>query len=283
MTLKSADRTTAIEWTQHTWNPFVGCTIHTAGCTNCYAMSQAARILRMGGSPSYEGTVKVVNDIPVWTGKLNRATPAAFNRPLHIKKPSMIFVNSMSDFFHDDAERDWQWDAFRIMCGTPHIYQVLTKRPENIQKHLDRLGIPKLPPNVWIGATVENSQYKHRIDELRQIKAAVRFLSCEPLLGPLGNLNLRDIHWVIAGGESGKKARPMHIEWVRELRNYCVADGIPFFFKQWGEWAPPTSEDPDIPLEVMNGRMYRVGKRKSGRLLDGKEWSEFPRRSNEYN
>jgi protein gp37 len=226
------DQSTGISWTNHTWNPFVGCSIHTAGCTNCYAMAAAARLERFG-QPSYQGTTREANGKPIWTGKLNRATDAAFRKPFTIRDPSMIFVNSMSDFWHEGAQDQWRLDALGVMAATPHQYQVLTKRPENIAPFIARTGAT-IPHNVWIGATVERGDVRHRIDTLRKVPARIRFLSVEPLIGPMGPMDLAGIHWVIIGGESGAGARPMQAQWVREIIADCEAQRVPIYFKQWG-------------------------------------------------
>lgn len=227
-------RTTGIEWTEHTWNPFVGCLIHTAGCTNCYAMRQAARIERLGHAPYYAGTTRIANGHPVWTGKVARASDDQMRKPLTIRAPARIFVNSMSDYFHSAALDEWRLEALAIMRATPwHSYQVLTKRPEEIRPFLDRTGA-ELPVNAWIGATVERGDFSQRIDTLRQVPAAIRFLSIEPLIGSMGKLDLAGIHWVIVGGESGPGARPMALDWLAGVIEQCRAQGVALFFKQWG-------------------------------------------------
>jgi protein gp37 len=280
---QKANRSTGIEWTEHTWNPFVGCTIHTAGCTNCYAMRTAKRLQEFGVE-SYQGVVKTVNGQPVWTGRVNRATEAAFRKPFRIKKPSLIFVNSMSDFFHESADDQWRLDALKVMAATPHQYQVLTKRPENIIPFLRRTdpnhgnaAEPSFPHNVWIGATVERSDMVHRINTLRGVLAKIRFLSIEPLIGPIGEMNLGGIHWVILGGESGPGARPMDADWARDVRDQCKAQRVPLFFKQWGKASnnPLFAEAP--PGHSGNAwveKMDPVGK--GGSLLDGLDWKAYP-------
>lgn len=263
----SSKQTTGIEWTNHTWNPFVGCSVHTAGCTNCYAMNQAANI----GADHYVGTVKLVNGNAVWTGKLNLAPPHIMNKPKKIQGNAMIFVNSMSDFFHEAAMLEWQLAALDVMKATPqHTYQILTKRPENIQKLVDVIG--KFPDNIMLGITMEREDYRHRIDLLRQAPAKIRFMSIEPLVGSAGDMNLDGIHWVIVGGESGFKARPMKADWVREVRDQCIAQDVPFFLKQWG--IPQNN-----PLFTGNkaelAKLDPVGK--GGSLLDGVLWKQFPK------
>jgi protein gp37 len=270
------NRSTGIEWTEHTWNPFVGCTIHTAGCTNCYAMRAAHRLQEIGVA-SYADVTKRVSGHAVWTGRVNRATDAAFTKPFKIKKPSLIFVNSMSDFFHDGARDRWRLDALDVMRRTAHQYQVLTKRPEAIAPFLERTAA-LIPPNVWVGATVERGDCVHRIDTLRRVPAAIRFLSVEPLIAPIGPMDLTGIHWVILGGESGPGARPMEASWARDVRDQCRAQRVPFFFKQWGKAsnnpissAAPRGSTPSMWVE----RRDPVGK--GGSLLDGVTWKDYPR------
>lgn len=283
MTSKESNRSTGIEWTEHTWNPFVGCTIHTAGCTNCYAMRAAMRLQEFG-MESYRGVAKLANGKPVWTGVINRSSEAQMRKPFKIKKPSMIFVNSMSDFFHEAANDEWRLDALTVMAKTPHQYQVLTKRPENIRPFLDRVNAPSscmtleaFPPNVWIGATVERADCVHRIATLRNVPAKIRFLSIEPLIDSVGPMDLAGIHWVILGGESGPGARPMEAAWAREVRDQCVAQKVPLFFKQWGLnannplcWKVPEG------MTVAKCIAWRDPNGKGGSLLDGREWKEYP-------
>lgn len=263
-----ANQTTGIEWTNATWNPMVGCSVHTAGCTNCYAMKQAAVI----PAKHYEGVIQVKNGNPVWTGRLNQSPPHILNKPRTIKKPSMIFVNSMSDFFHENMKLEWQLDAIKVMEDTPqHVYQILTKRPENIMKFVESYGFA-FPDNVWVGATMERHDYRHRIDLLREVPARVRFLSIEPLVGDPGTLDLSGIHWVIVGGESGPGARPMQLEWVLSTRDQSVAQGVPYFFKQWG--IPQNN-----PIFKSGGskavnQLDPVGK--GGSLIEGQSWKQFP-------
>lgn len=265
--LDTGGQTTKIEWTNHTWNPFVGCSVHTAGCTNCYAMVQAGSIK----APHYEGVVKMVNGNGVWTGKLAMAPPHILNKPRKIAGSAMIFVNSMSDFFHERAELAWQLAALKVMRETPqHTYQILTKRPENIAKLAEHIGT--FPDNVWLGITMEREDYRFRIDILRQAPARTRFMSIEPLIGSAGELDLADIHWVIVGGESGFKARPMKLEWVREVRDQCIAQDVPFFFKQWGiPQNNPLWTGSKHDLELMDP----VGK--GGSKVDGVVWKQFPK------
>jgi protein gp37 len=229
----------SIEWTQSTWNPVTGCSKISPGCKHCYAERMATRLKAMG-QPSYRNGFEVT---------LQRH---ALEVPLRWKKPQVIFVNSMSDLFHDEVPTDYILEVFDVMTRADwHQYQILTKRPERLLQ-LDK----SLPwrPHIWMGVSVETSQYKPRIDMLRQTGAHVRFLSLEPLLGPLGKLNLRKIHWAIVGGESGPGARSMDPQWVVDIRNQCRDAKVAFFFKQWGG----------------------VNKKRAGRMLEGRTWDEMP-------
>jgi protein gp37 len=229
----------SIEWTHSTWNPVTGCTKISPGCMNCYAECMARRLQAMG-SPKYANGFKVT------------AHQHQIDKPLQWKRPMAIFVNSMSDIFHEEIPFDFILRIFKVMgIAAHHRFQVLTKRAERLSS-LDS----KLPwhNNVWIGVTVETADYMFRIDRLRHTGARTKFLSLEPLLGPLPDLDLRGIDWVIVGGESGPRARPMHREWVMEIRDQCVSANVPFFFKQWG------------------GR----NKRKAGKLLEGRVLDEMP-------
>lgn len=240
----------SIEWTDATWNPVAGCNVLSAGCTNCYAMRMAARLELMGKS-KYEGTTRKSGGRYVWTGKvvLDRESLEA---PRNWKKGRRVFVNSMSDLFHDAVPFDFIKEVFAVMADTPqHVFQILTKRAERLEKLSPDLIWPK---NVWMGVSVENEDVVWRIDHLRRSNAYVKFLSCEPLLGPLDNLHLAEIDWVIAGGESGPGARPVEAEWVRSIRDQCSKQVVAFHFKQWG------------------GRI----KSRHGRLLDGRTWDESP-------
>lgn len=240
-------------------------------------MRMAARLEAAGQGP-YQGTTRS----GVWTGKLNRATDAAMRKPLGLPGRAVIFVNSMSDFWHDNALDAWRAEALDIIERTPqHQYQILTKRPELIAPTLERMGIAQLPDNVWLGATVEDHRVTWRIDHLRAAPARIRFLSVEPLTAPLGAVDLGGIHWVITGGESGPGARPCKAEWVREARDQCTAADVPFFHKQWGKPA-------FNPLAAAYPRKARAGESladyikridpngKGGALLDGKLWREMP-------
>ena len=233
---KDSNQSTGIEWTNHTWNPFVGCQIVSDGCKNCYAMAQAARLERFG-VPAYAGTTKQSKSGKVtWTGKIGVGSEATWNKPFTIREPSMIFVNSMSDFFNDDVPDTLRLRALNIMEKVDrHQFQILTKRPENIEPFRRRYR-GYFPDNVWIGVTVENNEAAHRIRTLRLCKEiAVRFISFEPLLGPIeAAISLRGMDWIITGGESGADARNMHVSWVSTLDAMAVRHGIPHFFKQYG-------------------------------------------------
>lgn len=239
-----------IEWTEATWNPVAGCSIVSPGCSNCYAMRMAERLEAMGQS-KYAETTRRSGGRAKWTGKivLDRS---ALNAPLKWKKGRMIFVNSMSDLFHESVPISFVSEVLDVVRKCPrHTFQLLTKRSERLAKLSSDLNFP---PNLWVGVSVESREYLNRIDNLREVPARVKFLSCEPLLGDLGELNLDNIHWAIAGGESGPGARPMAIEWVRSIRDQCREAGVAFHFKQWGG----------------------VNKKATGRLLDGRTWDEFP-------
>lgn len=232
---------TKIQWTEMTWNPITGCTKISDGCQNCYAARMAKRLKAMG-NPRY------INEFEVTVHK------DLLEVPLDIKQPQMIFVNSMSDLFHKDVPDDIIIKVFETMNKAHwHTFQVLTKRPERVLE-MDQAGLLKWSPNIWMGTTVENDKYIDRIDKLRKTKANIKFLSCEPLLGSLKDISLEEIDWVIVGGESGPKSREMKKEWVLELKDLCEKDGVAFFFKQWGG----------------------INKKKSGRLLDGKTYDEYP-------
>lgn len=245
----------SIEWTNATWNPVAGCTPVSPGCLNCYAARMALRLACAGavtGCDKYVGTAKRARDgRPVFTGRIN-LDEDALDLPRRWRKPKLIFVNSMSDLFHEAVPLEFIRRVFAVMEACPqHQFQVLTKRPERTLELADELP---WAPNVWMGTSVENALYMHRIRTLQKIPAAVRFLSCEPLLGPMRKLPLQDIHWVIVGGESGPGARPMQAEWVEQIRDECVGEGVAFFFKQWGG----------------------VQKIRTGRTLEGRTWDEMP-------
>ena len=235
-----------IEWTEATWNPVTGCTQVSAGCGHCYAKTFAERFRNVPGHP-YENGFDL------------KLRPERLSLPLEWTKPKTIFVNSMSDLFHEDVPLDYIQQVFATMQkASQHTFQVLTKRAERLRELSAQLPWPK---NVWMGVSVEYQRWTSRIDDLRQTGAQVKFLSCEPLLGPL-DLNLDGIDWVIVGGESGHGARPMRADWARDIRTQCAKAEVPFFFKQWGAY---------------NERGTRVGKKSAGRVLDGSVWDEMPR------
>jgi len=297
-----------IEWTEATWNPIVGCSIVSPGCTHCYAMRMAARIEAMARAgrlddegdvvrgakrlAHYDGLTKTVKKKAVWTGKVALAPEHILLKPLRRRKPTMWFVNSMSDLFHEDLPDEWIDRVFAVMALCPqHTFQVLTKRSKRMRDYLTtvahephrntvrrfagafstlRTPLPKdfnVPlPNVWLGVSAERQQEAdERIPDLLATPAAVRFVSAEPLLGALDLTPWLTgvLDWVIVGGESGPGARPMHPDWVRSIRDQCVSAGVAFFFKQWG-----------APLNG-HGDPSQVGA--AGRLLDDREWNEMPR------
>jgi protein gp37 len=225
-------RSSGIEWTSHTWNPFVGCSIKSAGCVNCYAMALAERLQKMG-QDAYRGTTETTKTgKTVWTGRINQSK---LDKPAKIKQPSVIFVNSMSDFFHENATDLMRMSALSVMeRENRHQYQILTKRPENIAKFMQNMGISAFPDNIWIGATVESGLVKSRIDEIRRIPAKIKFLSIEPLIQPIGEADFSGIDWVISGGESGPNSRQMKVEWVAEVHEMAKKHGVRHFFKQYG-------------------------------------------------
>lgn len=240
----------AIEWTEATWNPVGGCTVISPGCTNCYAMRLAHRLEKMG-QKKYAGTTRVSGRRAKWNGRivLDRN---ALDLPRKWKAGKTIFVNSMSDLFHEGVPLDFIQEVFKTMAATPqHTYQVLTKRAERVEALSSAL---QWPNNIWLGVSVESEEYLWRIDCLRRTSAAIKFLSLEPLLGPLDDLNLTGIDWAIAGGESGPGARAMNPDWVRSIRDQCGAANVAFHFKQWGG----------------------VNKKRAGRILDGRTWDELP-------
>lgn len=271
-------RTTGIEWTEHTWNPIVGCSVLSAGCTNCYAMRQARRIEGFGTIPAYIGTTKSTKAGPVWTGKIAQSSRDQIDKPRRIRGSAMIFVNSMSDLFHPDADDAWRDDAFDVMRSVGrHTYQVLTKRPDVAKRYYsERCEVHNLP-QVWLGVSVERADVKHRIDTLRSIPASVRFLSIEPLIGPVGELDLTGIHWVITGGESGPRARSCAPDWVREVRDQCIEANVPLFHKQWGKYEnnPLVVEQGMSPTEAREIDPHGKG----GGLLDGRLWRQMPQPS----
>jgi len=236
-----------IEWTEQTWNPVVGCTKLSAGCKNCYAETMAKRLQAMR-TRGYESGFEL------------RVLPERLDDPLNRKKPTVYFVNSMSDLFHDRVPEDYIDRVFDVIARTPrHTYQILTKRASRLAKYFKTRSAPR---NAWLGVSVENRKHGvPRIDHLRKTPAHIRFLSVEPLLEDVGQLDLTDIHWVIVGGESGPKARPMNKEWADSVRRQCEAQRVAFFFKQWGGWG-------------VDGQ--RRAKSANGRLLHGRTWDEMP-------
>ncbi len=229
----------SIEWTEATWNPVTGCTKISPGCAHCYAERMAGRLKAMGQARYRDGFKLTLQ-------------PDVVELPLRWKRPRVIFVNSMSDLFHKAVPDDFIAACFAVMeSASQHTFQVLTKRPERAAEIASRLP---WPDNVWMGTSVENADYADRIHSLTRIPAAVRFLSLEPLLGPIPRLPLAGIHWVIVGGESGPKARPMESKWIFQIRDRCLRYQVPFFFKQWGG----------------------VHKSKTGRALNGQTWDDMP-------
>jgi protein gp37 len=237
---------TEIQWTDMSWNPLTGCTRVTRGCDHCYAfalhdMRYQAHLAGKAMPAQYHKPFSTI-----------QLLPARLEQPLHVRKPQKYFVNSMSDLFHSDVPDEYIRQVFETMRRADwHTFQVLTKRAGRLR----RLGKAlEWPENVWAGVSVESDNLVGRVDALREVPAAVRFLSCEPLLGPLPSLDLQGIDWVITGGESGQGARPCEVDWVRDIRDMCVGQGVAYFHKQWG------------------GRNPKTG----GRELDGRTWDEFP-------
>jgi protein gp37 len=227
-----------IEWTEMTWNPTTGCNKVSAGCKFCYAEVMANRLYAMG-IDKYKNNFKLT----IHEGSLNV--------PYTWKHQKVVFVNSMSDLFHKDVPFEFIQKVFYVMNDTPHIYQILTKRPDVLLKHHKKLNWGH---NIWMGVSVENQKVSSRIELLQQTDARVKFLSCEPLIGPLKNMPLKGIDWVIVGGESGRNPRPMNVDWVLDIQEQCIAVDTKFFFKQWGG----------------------TNKKKAGRLLNGKTYDEMP-------
>jgi protein gp37 len=243
---------TSIEWTDATWNPVAGCTVLTAGCTNCYAMRMAARLEAMG-TTKYRGLTRKSGGRAVWTGKI-RLDQASLDAPKTWSKPRKVFVNSMSDLFHDDVPIEFIVRVWAVMKDTPrHTYQILTKRPERMAEVLAQPSFEILP-NVWLGTSVEDDRVLDRLDSLRQVQAAIRFVSFEPLIGSVARGDLTNIQWAIVGGESGPRSREMKPEWVDEIQKMCGRSGTTFFFKQWG------------------GK----NKKAAGRLLRGRTYDDLP-------
>lgn len=345
-----------IEWTEQTWNPIVGCSIVSPGCTNCYAMRDAWRKHHNPKLSYYHGLTKQVNGNAVWTGVVRQAPEHILLEPLKRRKPTVYFVNSMSDLFHESIPDEWIDPVFAVMALCPqHTFQVLTKRQKRMREYIagpykgdgvcariadatwsiapTRKQLPEPPifievpvgprlptgepefgwrrmmkvdawplPNVWLGTSCERQQEAdERIPLLLQTPAAIRFLSLEPLLGPIDLPWMRlggrtPIDWVIVGGESGPNAKPMHPDWARSLRDQCAVASVPFFFKQWGEWAPGSLNAERVADIALDRRgeaaghirslgemlgvtgMSQVGKKRAGRLLDGRTHDAFPSR-----
>lgn len=239
---------TSIEWTDATWNPVAGCTVLTAGCTNCYAMRMAAR-LEVMGLKKYKGLTRKSGGRAVWTGKI-RLDKKALDTPRAWTRPRKVFVNSMSDLFHPEVPKSFILRVWEVMGDTPrHTYQILTKRPEHMAEVLSdpRFGIL---PNVWLGTSVEDNRVLGRLDALRAVPAAIRFVSFEPLIGSVAAGDLSGIHWAIVGGESGPRSREMKPEWVDEIQAMCRTSGTAFFFKQWG------GKNKKAAGRVLRGRTY---------------------------
>ena len=241
-----------IEWTDATWNPVSGCRVLSAGCTNCYAMRMAARLQAMD-HPSYRGTTRKSGNRYVWTGKTHLLEDT-LNIPLTWKKPRLVFVNSMSDLFQDNIPFEFVERVWQVMEKAKlHTFQILTKQPERMAEFLRQRNKHALK-NVWLGTSVENRRVVHRIAELKRCRAAVRFISFEPLIGPVGKVNLSKIDWAIVGGESGPNSRPLENEWVDQIFDQCEHFDVHFFFKQWGG----------------------VNKKRTGRTFKGRTWDEMP-------
>jgi protein gp37 len=287
-----------IQWTDATWNPVTGCTKVSEGCRNCWACRLAAT--RLKHNPRYEGLATIHNGLSEWSGQV-RLHSDLLDLPLHWRKPRKIFVCPQADLFHDVVpfefiKRVWDVAAQRL----DHTFQILTKRAERMLEFgrwmagADDLSIAEWPRNCWLGVSVEDQKTAdERIPVLLQTPAAIRFVSYEPALGPVkfnerwfryqsaGGYHFEDaIDWVIAGGESGPHARPTHPDWFRSARDQCQAAGVPFFFKQWGEWLAATilnaPGNPEGDFRRGDAWVSRVGKKRAGRLLDGREWNEFP-------
>ena len=302
-------RSTKIEWTEATWNPVAGCRKVSPGCAHCYAEPLTWRLANNPSTPQYHGlAVLDAHGRPRFTGNA-RLAPSRLEEPLNWRGGRMVFVNSMSDPFHEDVSLHDIVAVWSTMARTErHVYQILTKRACRMQDLVSWMGthsaedlaflyrraangaaldiVPPWPlPNVWLGVSVEDRRHGlPRIDHLRRTPAALRFLSIEPLLEDLGEINLDGIGWVIVGGESGAGARPMEPDWARRVRDQCIAAGVPFFFKQWGEWVTEGQAPDEITLPSTsrlfkghgNTSYFKVGKKAAGHLLDGVEWRQMP-------
>lgn len=238
---------TKIEWTQASWNPTIGCDKVSSGCKNCYAQAMAKRLQAIG-NPDYKD------------GFAFKMLPQRLDEPKRNKKPTLYFVNSMSDLFHQKMDFGFLERIMQVIADTPHHqYQILTKRPHTMKEYFSKREIPS---NVWLGTTVESSKVKPRIDLIRDLSASVKWLSCEPLISDLGEIDLRGIDWVIAGGESGANARAMKEEWVLNIKRQCEAQNVAFFFKQWGAWGSDG---------------VKRSKKENGALLGGKIYQAYPK------
>jgi protein gp37 len=277
-----ADRT-SIEWTEATWNPTTGCDRTSPGCDHCYALTLARRLKAMG-NPRYSEDGSAETSGPGFALTLQHDQ---LDLPHRWARPRVVFVNSMSDLFHPSVPDYFIELVFEVMEETPrHTYQVRTKRSRRLSQWAKGRA---WPDNVWMGVSIESDRYAFRADHLRTVPAAVRFISAEPLLGPIPSLDLSGINWLIAGGESGHGARPMHPSWAQDLRDRCLSAGTAFFFKQWGTWAPTTGQtdlavsldgqlvgtDPDSPDLAP---VLRQSRARGGRHLDGRTWNEMPER-----
>lgn len=250
---------TEIEWTDATWNPVAGCTILSSGCTHCYAMEMAKRLEAMGVA-KYTGLTKRSGSRAIWNGQVKEDWDA-LAIPVGWKKPRKIFVNSMSDLFHPKVSDSFIQAVWTVMRDTPqHEYQILTKRPERMAEVVrDKIGT--VLPNVWLGTSIENQDVADRVEPLRKTPAAIRFISFEPLIGPVGHIDLTGIDWAIVGGESGRSARPIREEWIDAIYEACMEIGTAFFFKQWGTWGADNRKR----SKKANGREYR-----------GRTWDQMP-------
>ena len=273
----------AIEWTDATWNPTIGCSLESPGCGRCYAMRQAARLARMGVR-GYDGLTRPSSAGPVWTGVVRAAPDATIEQPFRWKRPRRVFVNSMSDLFHEDVPDRLISRVFTVMRGTSrHTYQVLTKRPDRMAAWL--ADYPWVHRHVWLGTSAEDQEH---FDERSPAMAAIAaagwntWCSAEPLLGPIDVGAASWLQWLVVGGESGPGGRVMLPRWVEGLRQQCTARGIPFFFKQWGAWAPPPADEPGALVSYIDlmateaASMRRVGKHLAGAELSGRTWQEWP-------
>ncbi|HGM6008433.1 TPA: DUF5131 family protein [Pseudomonas aeruginosa] len=250
---------TQIEWTDSTWNPVAGCSIISSGCKNCYAMKMARRLESMGVE-KYSGLTRLKGKRTVWNGKITEDHDA-LSIPYRWRKPRKIFVNSMSDLFHEKVSDDFILKVWNVMRETPHHnYQILTKRPERMADMLTKY-IREVLPNVWLGTSIEEQETAQRVFHLKKTPAQIRFISFEPLIGSVGEIDLSGIDWAIVGGESGSSARPIKEEWIDEIHEQCIEYGTAFFFKQWGTWG----KDNIRRSKKANGREYR-----------GRTWDEMP-------